>query len=192
MSRPSRALGTLATWIGALLIAALLVGGCGSGGDTTTAVGTDRPSDRAESGGASRAEAEGSGSAAGANTQSGAPHRSSGNENGAADRPSASPVQGKAKPAVAGDRAAVRSCLARFGRTVCNEMVRQGAAPATRVDEPSDCLKAMSKAMCEELAAAQQAGEEHGDSVNLEECIENPTPKCEAVLRPLLEAQRGH
>lgn len=181
-----------AAWIGALLIAALLAVGCGSGGDGTTTVSTDRSDEQPQPRSANRPSAKEHGVAPGATAQSGGQHRPSGDENAEAGPPPGSAAHGTSEVASAADRTAVRSCLARFGRAACKEMVKEGAAPATPIEEPSDCLKAMSRERCEELAAAQGAAERHGDSVNLEECIEHPTPECEAILRPILEAQRGH
>jgi hypothetical protein len=63
--------------------------------------------------------------------------------------------------------------------------------PSTRIDEPGDCLKVMSRKECEELLSTQRAEREHDGSVNPEECVDNPTPECEAALRPILEAQRA-
>lgn len=67
------------------------------------------------------------------------------------------------------------------------EMAKAPETPSRRFEEPSDCLKAMSREQCEALAAAEKGG--HGESVNLEECIDNPTPRCEEVLRPVYEEQ---
>lgn len=180
-------------WIAVLLVGAVVLAGCGSGGDATAPVEAG-PSGNPEGSGATPGTepVEKSGASQRATARSDESHRSNDSASGEPGPPPSAPERGGSEAVRAADRAAVRGCIARFGRSACEEMVREAGAPATRVDEPSDCLKAMSKARCEEMAAAQRAGEEHGDSVNLEECIENPTPKCEAVLRPLLEAQRGH
>lgn len=65
-------------------------------------------------------------------------------------------------------------------------------APSYVVTAPDDCLKAMSQDECEALYAAQkQAAEANGASVDVQACLRNPTPECEAVVRPLAEQQRA-
>lgn len=87
--------------------------------------------------------------------------------------------------------AAVETCLEHLGRATCVEMAQQDKASSRRVDGPRDCLKTMSKEECEAVLSAQQAARGRDESVDLEKCVDNPTPKCEAVLRPILEAQRS-
>lgn len=63
--------------------------------------------------------------------------------------------------------------------------------PSYTVSEPEDCLKAMSKSECEAIYAAQkQAADAAGVSVDVLACLKNPTPECEAIVRPILERQR--
>lgn len=48
----------------------------------------------------------------------------------------------------------------------------------------------MSKAECEALGGElHEDGQRSGNSVNAEECVRHPTPHCEKVLGPILEAQ---
>ena len=68
-------------------------------------------------------------------------------------------------------------------------MAKLAKTPSERIDEPRDCVKAMSKKACEEILSAQQATQDDGESVNLEECIDNPNPRCEEALRTALDAQ---
>jgi len=68
-------------------------------------------------------------------------------------------------------------------------MAKPPKGRSVRVDEPADCLKAMSRKQCEELVAAQRAAQGNGEPVNFEECMKNPTPHCEEVLRPVYEEQ---
>jgi hypothetical protein len=49
----------------------------------------------------------------------------------------------------------------------------------------------MSRAECEEVLAAQRAAAEAGASIDVRECVQHPTPRCEEILRPILEAQRA-
>jgi hypothetical protein len=48
----------------------------------------------------------------------------------------------------------------------------------------------MSRETCEAMFAAQKAAAERPDeSVNVDECLQNPTPRCEAVLGRIVEEQ---
>lgn len=86
-------------------------------------------------------------------------------------------------------RAEANSCVERFGRATCAAMAKPAGAPSRSVEEPADCMRVKTQSECEELAAAQESARRHDESVNVEKCIENPTPHCEEVLRPVLEAQ---
>jgi hypothetical protein len=85
-------------------------------------------------------------------------------------------------------RADADSCVERFGYATCAAMAKPAGGPSRSVEKPADCMLVMTKRECEELAAAQESARGHDESVNVEKCIENPTPHCEDVLRPLLEA----
>jgi hypothetical protein len=57
---------------------------------------------------------------------------------------------------------------------------------------PRDCLKSKSRAECKALVTAQaDTAQQAGDSVDIEQCIQTPTPQCEAVLRRAVEAQHA-
>lgn len=88
---------------------------------------------------------------------------------------------------------AMRSCPASLPRAQCESLVRQAArsrhATSHPVREPSDCLEAMSKGECEELLTAENATAQDGSTVNVDECLDHPTPKCEKVLQEAYGAQ---
>lgn len=62
---------------------------------------------------------------------------------------------------------------------------------AVRMTKPSDCLEVASRAECQALVAAQAAAEQAGESVNVQQCISDPTPQCEAALRQIVENQNA-
>jgi hypothetical protein len=80
-------------------------------------------------------------------------------------------------------------CPKGLTRAECRAAARELAqpSPSHTMDDPRDCLATMSKEQCESLAKAV-AGTQTGGSVNVEECVKHPTPHCEEVLRPALEA----
>jgi hypothetical protein len=203
---------------GLVLVAALGFGayGCGSGGDTTTAAEptsaaserSDRPSAVAEP--AQRPSGAGAKDVKGSEDAVKGPDedvkRISGQPGGQAQ------PQGPAKarsgsgddPRVAGLspselRTAVRkaraSCPAGVSAAQCKATVEKyvgtPAGPSHPVVESEDCLDFMGRAECEAMLTAQQAASGVGVSVNVEECLRNPTPECEAVLKPILEAQQA-
>lgn len=58
------------------------------------------------------------------------------------------------------------------------------------LNEPRDCLEVMSRENCEAMFAAQAAAAESPhSSVDVDECVRNPTPRCEAVLGRVFEEQ---
>ena len=81
------------------------------------------------------------------------------------------------------------------GREACDALVKGyltagGDSSSTSVTAPSDCSKVMSKSECEALLSAQKAAAE-SPSFSVDECLADPTPACEAVLRPILEQQKA-
>jgi hypothetical protein len=68
-------------------------------------------------------------------------------------------------------------------------LAAKGKSTGSAVDEPGDCTQAMSKGECEKTLKAQKASEGNY-SVDVEECLADPTPRCEEVLRPLFEQQQ--
>lgn len=58
------------------------------------------------------------------------------------------------------------------------------------MEKPNDCLEVMSRAQCKALLAAQQAAaESENEPVNVERCLEDPTPRCREVLESMAEDQ---
>lgn len=80
-------------------------------------------------------------------------------------------------------------CPQGLSRAECKSVARDLAepTPSHTMDSPRDCLAVMSKEECESLAKAV-TDTPTGGSVNVEECVKNPTPHCEEVLGPVLEA----
>jgi hypothetical protein len=86
-------------------------------------------------------------------------------------------------------RRLAKICPRGLTRAECRSVVKQlaKASPSHRMNEPRDCLEVMSRDECEALARA--LADARTGSVNVEECVRNPTPHCEEVLGPVLEAQ---
>jgi hypothetical protein len=191
----------LAAFAAVSLLLAGFASGCGSG--------EDEPSTPSGTASSPLAGGGGSGGPGGVDAQPGSPHQAPdetrdaepgtvspsrpGDDEG--QRRAAKPEHSQPqRPSRVEEGATVRayadSCLEQFSRATCAEMAKPAEAPSQRIEEPDDCLQVMSRDECEALVAAQQAAR-YGESVNLEECIENPTPRCEEVLRSVLEAQEA-
>jgi hypothetical protein len=86
-------------------------------------------------------------------------------------------------------RKLAKICPRGLSRAECKSVAKDLAepSPSRTMDDPRDCLAVMSKEECESLAKAV-TGAPTGGSVNVEECVKNPTPHCEEVLGPVLEA----
>lgn len=101
-------------------------------------------------------------------------------------------ANGSAPPGREEARRAARVCPRGLSRSECEAAVKALArrSPSQTLTKPRDCLETMSKEQCEAMSRAIRAADgEAGGSVNVEECVRNPTPHCEEVLRPILEAQ---
>jgi hypothetical protein len=190
---PRRSRGLVA-WAAALLIAAGLVVGCGSGRDEPSAVeGSAGGSlDIGDGTGADDARHRAGGQARDTEAAATRADRLSDGDLRRAGNPSRSQrhvrqEQGAAKEGTLGKVASY--CLEHFSRATCVEMAKPPKGRSVRFDEPADCLKAMSRKQCEELVAAQRAAQGSGESVDVDECMENPTPRCEEVLRSAYEEQ---
>jgi hypothetical protein len=85
------------------------------------------------------------------------------------------------------------SCPTTLTRAQCAAVVRATTegAPSNVLDEPRDCLKIMGRAECEALAAKLRDVFKHSNTFSFDECLQNPTPKCEEVFGPVLEQQRA-
>lgn len=91
-------------------------------------------------------------------------------------------------------RRAARACPAGYTEQQCRATVEAIAepTPSHSVEDASDCVEAMGKAKCEELAKGLHADDgQDGGSVDAEECVKNPTPYCEEVLRAVAESLYG-
>jgi hypothetical protein len=205
-ARTSRAtLRSIAIWLGVLAIgtAGILLAGCGSGDEATSA--TERTSAEAaapDSGGEgperksgpSRAPADRDGGQSGKSNKSGkeAGHGQA-TDPGSADTPgeggSTSARREKA------ERKLKEHCPPDADKASCEALVEgflasKGKSTGSAVNEPSDCTQAMSEEECERTLKAQKASEGNY-SVDVEECLADPTPRCEEVLRPLFEQQQA-
>jgi hypothetical protein len=109
-------------------------------------------------------------------------------------------AQQTAKPTPAHRRAlgrrAAKDCPAGLSAEQCGALVEaygaaRGANPTT-LNGPGDCRQVMSQADCEAMLTAQkEAAEAAGTPLSVEECIQNPTPRCEETLRPMFEEQQA-
>jgi hypothetical protein len=187
---------------GALFAAlALLFGGvgCGSsgdstGGETTAQPGGPGPSGQAGPGATARRSGEGAkagarAKAAGGSTRSQATSERRRGSVKASDR-SARKVRRHIAAVVAAH------CPKGTDVSQCEALVeaseQASSSPSYTVTQPEDCLKAMSQQECEATYSAQkQAAESGGTSVDVQACLEDPTPRCEAIVRPFLEQQRA-
>lgn len=94
------------------------------------------------------------------------------------------------------ERVAAKQCPKGIDLAQCEALAKDAEqtknAPSYTVTTPEDCLKTMSRGECEALYAAQkQAAEANGASVDVQACLRNPTPECEAVVRPFAEQQQA-
>ena len=94
------------------------------------------------------------------------------------------------------EQQAARHCPKGVALVQCEALVegsKQGAnSPSYTVSDPEDCLRAMSQEQCEATYKAQkEAAESAGPPVDVQECLKNMTPRCEAILRPLFEQQHA-
>jgi len=185
---------------GAVVLIAAVVAvssfGCGSGdGDSSTETGAQTVTQNGN--GAPKASVDNSkGSADRQATQADSPgaegedKRSHPETEPEPNRAAPSTSKGK-KTAAAGEHEA--RCPPNLTRAQCAAVVRATTrgAPSNVLNEPRDCLKIMSRAECEALAAELRDAFERSDSFGFEECLQNPTPKCEEVFGPVLEQQRA-
>jgi hypothetical protein len=90
-------------------------------------------------------------------------------------------------------RKAKASCPRGLSPAQCEETVKQygSAAPGPTVPASTadDCVAVMGQAECEALLAKQQAAAKEGESVSVDECLREPTPRCEAVFGPVIKQQ---
>jgi hypothetical protein len=165
-------------WAPLIAPLALVLALSGCGGDTAPTVSTPSTSPPAEATGTTSAKA--------AN-----PPGQGGRERSQAKKkqPARPPAQVVAR---ARSRTASRVCRHAMSRRDCATRLRgmSVTSHSHAVESPRDCVKARSRAQCKELIAAQAAAaKEVGESVDVEKCIEEPTPRCEAALRKVAEEQ---
>lgn len=184
--------------LGILALAALL-GGCGSGDEATTRDDVAAEAAPAGSGQASGSDRqEGNGAAADRDSEPPGKKKRKGEQNGS---PGSDPGD---VPDQQGSGAAHRervkhklekSCPPEADEASCEAMVEEfliskGKSKSSEVAAPEDCTRAMSKEECEATLKAQKASQ-GTYSVDVEECLDDPTPRCEEVLRPLFEQQQA-
>ena len=184
--------------IAALLII-IAVAGCGSGGDgsttaTTSAVGeapseqipggrsqkndSKRPSQSAKQGGSVR-----SGHSEGAGT---------GYKRAGSKPPGGSE---ESRHAAKVKRELAQACPKGMSEDNCRAYIKgslkANQAKSTRVSDPKDCTKVMSRTGCEEVLEEQHAAEQESSGVNVDQCMAHPTTHCEEVLREDFERQQS-
>ena len=172
-----RAVGLGIVILSAIFLASL--GGCGSGSEGESEVEATSPA-KTTSGDHASGE---SGKAQGAGGKQPAKGAAVAAKDGSAAGNGATPDE------EIDARKLAKICPQGLSRAECESVARGLAepSPSHAMDGPRDCLAAMSKEECESLAKAV-TGAPTGGSVNVEECVKNPTPHCEEVLGPVLEA----
>lgn len=206
---PARRARRRASRAGALLAAltltfALAAFGCGSGGDssTSTEVKGASPDSRgvADAGDVQSKQAQASSPKQAARSKAGGRRTAAGGPG--TDSPAGSPAQGRKgqtrTPAqqAAIERQVAESCPTAADLRQCEALVKGAkqakSSPSYAVSEPEDCVNAMSREECEATYREQkEAAESAGPGVNVQACLANPTPECEAVVRPIVERQRA-
>lgn len=179
----------------------LVLAGCGSGGDATTQGGATGQS-AATGSGASRQEApRGDEAAAGKKSESEG-REQAGKRKGSEEREQGS---GEAKDPSEGSAATrqerakrklEKECPPNLSEDACAALVEgyitsgQEKSKGRVVSKPEDCTRVRSREECEATLRAQKAAE-GTEGVEVEECLENPTPRCEEVLRVVIEQQQA-
>ena len=195
-------------YVAASLILASMLGagviGCGSDQHSDTSEGAGRESiDEGISTRAPGTMAEAPPAATGDKSppqQSGSERRTSGesrehSQDGGRGAASDVGIAAAAKRRALGRKAA-KSCPSGLDAAQCGMLVeafaKQDETDPHALNEPRDCVEAMSQANCEAMLTAQKAAAEHSTApVSVDECVSNPTPRCEAVLGPMFEEQRA-
>jgi hypothetical protein len=170
-----------------LVLAALVVGvGCGGGGDSgetgSTSAGTSPTASQPRSPATKVAPKA---------TRSSPKERSRSTQS--TERASEKAARAQRR-AAAIRHGAARNCPAGVTVAQCEslaeEVAEKDGSSAPPMEKPNDCLEVMSRAQCEALLAAQQAAAESGNKpVNIERCLEDPTPRCREVLESMAEDQ---
>ena len=83
-------------------------------------------------------------------------------------------------------------CPSGVSRAECEVIAEQVSdTPSYSVSSVEDCVKAIGKEGCERLLETERASQGGSPSIDVNECLKNPTPRCEAALRPILEAEQA-
>jgi hypothetical protein len=190
---------------------AIAVAGCGSSGDTTSEKAPGAVVAGSDDSGSSLDPQNRNGANEGGNKGAGESGTGAGDGRAAAqnDSPTGAGRSGGGKqgnhghagaqaqaPGGSTERVTAKHCPNGVDLAQCEALAKDAEqaknAPSYAVTKPEGCLRTMSQGECEALYAAQkQAAESNGASVDVQACLKNPTPECEAVVRPLLERQRA-
>jgi len=116
---------------------------------------------------------------------------SGGSHGGGADSP---PETADRIPRGGGRTASSNSgrCPSGVSRSECELIAEQVSdTPSFSVSSVEDCVKAIGKEGCERLLEAESASKGGNPPIDVNECLKTPTPRCEAALRPILEAEQA-
>ena len=191
------------------MLSAVILFGCGSDGDESTATRATPPSvvtapadDPAPPG------AEGPDDGAGGSPGKGSPAKVTAEKSPPAKQGGKDPGgsrgggRGAGSPPASGDgahggesqTASSNSgrCPSEVSRSQCEAIAEQVSdTPSYSVSSVEDCVKAIGREGCERLLEAEKASQGGDPSIDVNGCMKNPTPRCEAALRPILEAEQA-
>ena len=185
----------------ALLVLPLVFAvGCGSGsGDTTTDVAAPPRAGGDDGGRVAALKPPAKTERRQEQIRNGGSPKPSTGDRGSSEKTPGRPTEGNAgtdsaPQPHAGKRRVSKACPSGISRSECETLVagyqQTKDKPSHAVQEPEDCLKAMGRAECEGLLEGQhEAAEEEGASVDVRQCLQKPTPRCEEILRAAFEAQ---
>lgn len=185
-----------------LLTLVLMLGaaGCGSDGGTTVPQGTAGRSDTAGPAGAGQQPGESGEIAGGKGGKDGAGGSPGGKNKRTEANGTGKTTEPRGQDAGSARRRHVKrkleeECPPDVDEASCKAMVdgfiaEGGHSQGKPLNDPGDCTRTRSKEECEASLKAQKAAE-GTYSVDVEECLDDPTPRCEAVLRPLFERQQA-
>ncbi len=194
--------------IAALALSAVVVFGCGSDGEESTTTPTRPTTSSAATGSGDdsvRPSTKGSEDGTGGRSEKGATAKrpaaksppgtqdgkGRGGPHGGAGPPAASGggEQGGGSRTASSDSG---RCPAGVSRRECEAIAEQVSdTPSYSVSSVEDCVKAIGKEGCERLLETETASQGGSPSIDVNECLKNPTPPCEAALRPILEGEQA-
>lgn len=183
----------------AIVVLGALLGGCGSGDEATTSDSAAAEAARVGSGETSVADEQGETDAGSkgdsmSSEKSKGERKQGGSSDSHPDDAADEPGSGSSHREIV-RRKLEKSCPPDVDKASCEALVdgfidAKGKSKGREVNGPEDCAQAMSREQCEATLKAQRASE-GTYSVDVEECLDNPTPRCEEVLRPLFEQQQA-